>query len=512
MKDKGIRYFPILVLLLVNLVLAAFSFKDQGISWDEPLFYDYADAIRTAYTPQAFADNFDFNSVYGKSASDHQYYGPAYLLIAQPLAKGLSELLGSNIYQSWHLVNFLTFQVGLLVFYLLLIRWLKPFQAIASTAFLAWQPLFWGHAYNNPKDIPFLVFCLATIYFGFKFVDFPDKSPFKKYWGALLLYGLFLGLTSSVRVIGPIAGGIVFLNLLFQKKFSKIPLFLVAGIFAILVMILSWPYLWTDPVNNLLAVLKHMSNNPTELAVLYNGQIFRANSMPASFIPKMLVITLTEPTWFLVIIGGIALVRWMINKEIEWQSILPFFVLFGLLLSYIILLKPAVYDGFRHFFFITPILFILVGLAFRLITEKLTNRVAFAFTLLLLFPGIFGILQNHPYEYSYYNQFVGGTTGAYRNYETDYWLTCYQPALQWFQEDHPGQPLSIQREIQLARAYGSVTPLLELAPSVDDLPTGSFLLTHSRANLDQRSVFRNIPIVKSFGVGDANFCNIKRVE
>ena len=31
------------------------------------------------------------------------------------------------------------------------------------------------------------------------------------------------------------------------------------------------------------------------------------------------------------------------------------------------------------------------------------------------------MLLNHPYEYIYYNQLVGGLNGAYGNYETDYY-------------------------------------------------------------------------------------------
>ena len=50
--------------------------------------------------------------------------------------------------------------------------------------------------------------------------------------------------------------------------------------------------------------------------------------------------------------------------------------------------------------------------------------------LLSIHPVKFMIL-NHPYEYLYYNQLVGGLKGAFSNYETDYYYVCQTEASQW---------------------------------------------------------------------------------
>ena len=93
---RGPSVLPILLLLLINLVAGLLTYRDFGLSWDEPLFYDYADSIKIAYTPQAFSPNFDFEQVYGPSATDHKYYGPAYILLAQPVQQTVMALLGAN--------------------------------------------------------------------------------------------------------------------------------------------------------------------------------------------------------------------------------------------------------------------------------------------------------------------------------------------------------------------------------------------------------------------------------
>jgi hypothetical protein len=42
---------PIIWLLAVALAAALFVFRDFGLTWDEPLFYAYGDALGYAYTP-----------------------------------------------------------------------------------------------------------------------------------------------------------------------------------------------------------------------------------------------------------------------------------------------------------------------------------------------------------------------------------------------------------------------------------------------------------------------------
>src|SRR5512142_466343 len=75
---------PILVLLAVLLLGGLFVFRDYGLTWDEPYFYGYADALGYAYTPANwFSGHFDLNQSYGPSAADHKTRGPAYLLLAR---------------------------------------------------------------------------------------------------------------------------------------------------------------------------------------------------------------------------------------------------------------------------------------------------------------------------------------------------------------------------------------------------------------------------------------------
>jgi hypothetical protein len=505
---------PLLLLLSLNLAAGLLTFRSYGLSWDEPLFYNYADSIWKAYTPQAFSPDFDFDSVYGRSAEDHKYYGPAYLLLARPVEQALSSLFRIDQASAWHLVNFITFQLGLIGFYRLARRWHNPWPAAAATAFLAWQPVFWGHAFINPKDAPFMAAFLWALTLGLELVDrltAPEKDP--RLPLALASASLLLGLTSAIRVIGPLAGlltSLYFLSRLPRRGWVGFGLY---GLTAAAVMFIFWPFLWAAPIPRLLEVLKHMSNNPTELAVLFDGQIFRANAMPRRYLPQMLAIALTEPTWILFGVGLIVVTRNFIQKQLDPRPLLVVFGLFLGMLAYLVYFIPAMYDGFRHFLFILPPAFLGMGFAFQWLWEQNRPRLFALVALLLLFPGVAGIVKMHPYEYAYYNAFTGGTGGAFRVYETEYWLTCYREAIQWVKANEPATTLHVQREMDLAAYYSQGLSLKDLGKENEsDLQPGDLVLFHTRANLDIRSTFRNLPVVTTIGRDGAAFCLIKRKE
>src|SRR5690349_24886548 len=100
---------PILLLLAVNILVGLFVFRDYGYSWDEPLFYDYGEALGYAYSPREwFSGSFELERSFGSSGDDHKTRGPAYLLLARGPVY-LLELLGLDTGSAWHLINFLFF-------------------------------------------------------------------------------------------------------------------------------------------------------------------------------------------------------------------------------------------------------------------------------------------------------------------------------------------------------------------------------------------------------------------
>jgi len=184
----------------------------------------------------------------------------------------------------------------------------------------------------------------------------------------------------------------------------------------------------------------------------------------------------------------------------------------------VLIRKPAMYDGIRHFLFILPPIFICTGFVFELMLDEkmrfgasVSNWLYAAIFVLIVFPGIVGIIRLHPYEYTYYNSFVGGTGSAFRKYETDYWLTCYKDAVDELNRVPDPINLYVNREAYIADSYANKNiTVRELRGAAGKVRSGDYVLVNSRTNEDLR-ILKNVPAAIQIRRGNAIFCSIKRV-
>jgi hypothetical protein len=118
----------------------------------------------------------------------------------------------------------------------------------------------------------------------------------------------------------------------------------------------------------------------------------------------------------------------------------------------------------------------------------------------------------HPYEYAYYNSFVGGTNGVFREYETDYWLTCYKEAVEQLNKTTTAPvKLFVKREAYVAATYANENiNVRDLRGATDQVQSGDYILVNTRTNED-RSTFKGAPIVIEIKRGDATFCIIRQI-
>ena len=65
----------------------------------------------------------------------------------------------------------LSFYLCTIVLYLLARRWLTKFTALTVSLLFLFQPMLWGQAFINPKDIPFMTFFSASILIGLHMRD-----------------------------------------------------------------------------------------------------------------------------------------------------------------------------------------------------------------------------------------------------------------------------------------------------------------------------------------------------
>jgi hypothetical protein len=105
-----------------------------------------------------------------------------------------------------------------------------------------------------------------------------------------------------------------------------------------------------------------------------------------------------------------------------------------------------------------------------------------------LLPGLWGTAHLHPYEYIYYNSFIGGVKGAFRDYELDYWGTSYREAANWLNENAaPDSKVWVEGPAHLLDMYLRDDIDLYSTYETERADHYDYIVATSRYNLDLKS-------------------------
>jgi hypothetical protein len=418
-------HLPITLLLSAAFLIGCFVAPDYGLSWDEAGIFSYSKRLLGAYQyvfrPQDFQPDTSIHIL--------NLYGPAHFLYSAFIAELIIKIL-----PSWangtaeHFVYFTTFLIGVLFLYLLALRWMSEWSAFGVALLFISQPLFWGHALMNPKDTPFMSLFIASVYLGLRMMDDPT-------WKKILAAGIALGFATSIRSLGPMAGALV---LLYGLRKSPRGFFIPAlkySIVALIAAYLTWPYLWKAPIANLIESLEVMSQFPFDTRILFWGNLYLPDQLPRSYVPVLFALQLTEPALFLFTAGALV----MLASQ-KWEPIALTLFWFALPVSAVILLGSVLYDNARQIFFLLPPMFIVTGFALEFLSARISSgAIKNALLLIFILPGLFAAIQLHPYEYAYYNSFVGGMKGASNKFDTDYWGISFKESMEYVNANAPAR-------------------------------------------------------------------------
>jgi hypothetical protein len=146
----------------------AFLVDDYGQSWDDPADTNYGLAVLRAYTgDDAFLDNYDW-----------KYHGTAYFLLIASVSK-IATSLNPNLLavDVRHALNFGTFVVCAIALYFIARKILSGWTSLIAMALFISQPLLFGHAFINQKDIPFMAAFTLSVALGlYAFEDRKNQS------------------------------------------------------------------------------------------------------------------------------------------------------------------------------------------------------------------------------------------------------------------------------------------------------------------------------------------------
>jgi hypothetical protein len=515
LSPRRAETIALLLLFAIQFACGLVTLSSHGESWDEARLYEYGEqslnAYRALFNPDIPVDFGD---------DDLRYYGPAYFMGMSFLVRTASLLFPQTlVINLWHLGNFACLQFGLLCFYFILRRFLDAMPSFAATALFASQPLLWGHGFINPKDIPFMAFFTASILFGLNMLDgferehFELRSLVRNRW--FYLAALLFGLTISIRILGFAAALIVLFYFAFINATKVLRLSYVYIGSALIVSLLTWPYLWPSPVTNFIQGIYAMLKFQWVGQVLFNGVYFASNQLPRAYVPQLLAMQMTETALVFFTVGITVLAMSKTREKYKRLSLLfiPWFV--GPIL-YILLNGMNLYDNTRQLLFILPGAFLITGIgADHLFTRIKVAGLQLVILFLMVLPGIAGILQFHPYEYTYYNGLTTATVQIYRNYETDYWATSFKEIAVYLNDHAPKQSLIIAwGPDQVIERYARPDLQVKSFDDLDGIDYSSqpyYLVLTTRYDMDL-NIFPNIPPLYAVEHNESIYSVIKYIS
>jgi len=248
--------------------------------------------------------------------------------------------------------------------------------------------------------------------------------------------GIAIGLATAIRSVAPlILLPLAVLYVLELRRGSFTTGIALVGT-TIVAAVAAWPYLWQSPIRHYLDSLTILSHFPWKGDILFNGRLLDQGQQPWFYIPELIGLQITLPVLALAAVGLAAL--WL--RPLPRRTRLEIAAICAtLVLPVLASLQPGtiVYNNFRQFLFTLPALFLLAGLGLEAARSRLGKRIQAALAILILLPGIVGLIRLHPYEYIYYNALAGSPPGVYSRFESDYWCTSYREAMRWVNATAP---------------------------------------------------------------------------
>lgn len=426
------------------LIIIGATFLDYGLTWDEEVQASYGNLVLRWYASW-------FRDGAALRYANLYLYGGLFDTLAQ-LAARVSPL---GVYETRHLINALFGVFGIVGAYKLGSHLSGPLGGFFSAVFLTLTPVFYGHLFNNPKDVPFATLCLWAIYYLMLSYNALPRPPAT----LLVKLGITMGLALGVRVGGVLL--VLYLAILWtgwllvhmvrarshtRTWLTDIPKiggsFLLSILIAWGVMLVWWPWAQLSPLLHPLVALRKIAQFQWLGAVFFKGRFVLATAPPWDYLPTWFALVLPE-FYFIALLAGCYLGgRWLTTRpkalaEIERLvkvGVLIFMFCFPIMTA--ILLGSTMYNGMRHFLFLIPLLAVLAGISFAGVLKAHGQRpLTYGIGgLVLLSMGLtaFDMVELHPYQSVYFNRVVaGGIQAGAGRFDADYWGNSYKEGAEW---------------------------------------------------------------------------------
>lgn len=429
------------LLCAVFAAVAGSTFLDYGVTWDEGVQSRYGELVVNYFTS-------GFRDTACNRFLDLKLYGPLFEIIPAAASRlcpyGLFEVRHAAIAASALLAL-----IGLVQFGRRFANPAVPFFAVLA---LLATPHFYGHAFNNSKDIPFACGFIWSMERIAALVLSDERTRRRS-----ILAGVVIGLTMAVRVEAILLLVILAMALVYRRGAMKPAArsLLLASATSWVTMVAFWPWAQESPILNPLRALFQTVGFASNYPLLFEGQIVWSHDLPRRYLVEMLAITMPVAILLMALAGVAIAARSAMLRDADGTMAFLTLVWFFLPFVLFFIRKPHVYDGIRHFLFMLPAMAMFAAvIAAEIARRWRVGALVAAALLLLVVPSMIAL---HPYQSAYYNAFVGGVAGASEKFETDYWASSYREGMLWIADHACGE--RPPRVLVAANSYGATCAL-----------------------------------------------------
>lgn len=439
-KRKPVYQLLMVIVSMIYLISMLSVVGDYGVSGDEVNSHEQAVRVFNYFSngdSAAYEDTPGYLNLYGLSANImaefvHQHIFPSH-----------------DLYLVRHYVNVFIAFTGTVFIGLIGLRLFGGLGGLISLILMILSPRYFGHSFNNLLDVPFAVGYIVSIYYIIRFFD--DWPKIKIRYAVGLILGMAFAISN--RAPGVMLYGYFFLyafifyvSFIGKKEFWKVVKFkkdiLRFSVWAIGIILLSyglsltiWPYGLKNPIMAIPNVLEHFSMIPVNMTTIFNGVQDLSNKLSRFYAPAYLLIG----TPVVVSIGFLLYLILLPFKITKLQPVMIFILFTAVFpVAYIVYKHANLYSGMRHLLFIVPSLVLVSAAGWVAIIKKLKKSyklIPLSLLLVLFLLPLRHMIVNHPNQYVYFNELIGGMKGGYANYDMDYFYNSIKEGSDWLAEN-----------------------------------------------------------------------------
>lgn len=426
-NEKIFRSIFFGALLLVGYI----SFQDYGVSLDEDAYktlsyidYNFIKEVVLNLFTIDFKESFK-NYIQLSAKSSSFFYVFLYFL---------KDILKFDLNAFAHIFLNFFFILSLYFFFLIIKdRFKSNFFSYLSVLIIFSSPRIFAKSFYNPRDLFYLCLIIINIYFVKKlFTNLNYKN--------IILYSIITGICLHVRIFTLffLFSTLIFLICEYEGKLKNKIIFkkiIAILILSFLSLILITPYLWINTFSNFFNfyLLDLKITSTVKVTNQFFGELYSSQNSPWYYYLIWFFFTTPLIYVFYLLTGYIYSAKEIIYrfKYLTFNSkpwgnkneLFDTYVFINILVISFILFRfsNVHFDGWRHLYFLYPLLvfYIIIFLNFLYLNKKIIYKFFSLLLLLNIFYNFNWIINNHPYQYVYFNYL--NSLFKDKSFDLDYW-------------------------------------------------------------------------------------------